>query len=75
MTTPGSGRRPGYLRSFIATNNCTASDYIVKILVPGDKDIWDLDLQEYQVNMRYFLIDAETGYRNIFEKKSFLLTL
>ena len=47
----------------------------MEILVLGDKDIWDLDLQEYQVNMRYFLIDAETGYRNIFEKKSFLLTL
>jgi hypothetical protein len=25
--------------------------------------------------MRYFLIDAETGYRNIFRKKSFLMEL
>jgi len=75
LTTPGSGRRPGYLRSFIAANNCTASDCIVEILVPGYKDIWDLDLPEYQVHMRYFLIDAETGYRNIFKKKSFVMVL
>jgi hypothetical protein len=75
LTTPGSGRRPGYLRSFVATSNCTASDCIVEVLVPGYKDIWDLDLPEYQVHMRYFLIDAETGYRNIFKKKSFLMTL
>lgn len=75
LTTPGSGRRPGYLRSFVATNNCSASDCIVEVLVPDYKDIWDLDLPEYQVHMRYFLIDTETGYRNIFKKKSFLLTL
>lgn len=75
LTTPGSGRRPGYLRSFVATNSCTASDCIVEIQIPGYKDIWDLDLLEYQVHMRYFLIDAETGYRNIFKKKSFLMNL
>ena len=75
LTTSGSGRRPGYLRSFVAINNCTASDCIAEIQVPGYKDIWDLDLPEYQVHMRYFLIDAETGYRNIFKKKSFLMNL
>lgn len=75
LTTPGAGRQPGYLRSFIATENCTASDCIVEVAVPGYKDIWDLDLQSYQVHMRYFLIDSETGYRNIFKKKSFLMNL
>ena len=75
LTTPGSGLRPSYILSFVATNNCSASDCIVEILVPDYKDIWDLDLPEYQVHMRYFLIDAETGYRNISKKKSFLLTL
>lgn len=75
LTTPGSGRRPGYLRSFIAADNCSASDCIVTVLVPGYRDIWDLDLETYQVHMRYFLIDSETGYRNIYRKKSFLLSL
>lgn len=71
LTTPGSGRKPGHLQSFVVTNNCTASDCIVEVLVPGYKDIWGLDLPEYQVHMRYFLIDAETGYRNIYKKMSF----
>ena len=75
LTTPGSGRRPGYLRSFIAADNCTSSDGMVSILVPGYRDIWDLDLRTYQVHMRYFLIDSETGYRNIYRKKSFLIHL
>lgn len=75
LTTPGAGRQPGYLRSFIASDNCTASDCIVSLQIPGYKDIWDLDLNSYQVHMRYFLLDSETGYRNIFKKKSFLIQL
>ena len=75
LTSPGRGRQPGYLRSFVASANCISVDSIVEIIVPGYKDIWDLDLDSYQVHMRYFLIDAETGYRNIFKKKSFLITL
>lgn len=74
-TAPGAGRRPGYLRSFVAQETCTSDDCIVEVLVPGYKDIWDLDLPEYQVHFRYFLLDSETGYRNIFRKKSFLMEL
>ena len=75
LTSPGSGRRPGYLRFFIATDNCTSSDCVVEIPVPGYKDIWNLDLTSYQVHMRYLLIDSKTGYRNTFKKKSFLMNL
>lgn len=75
LTAPGAGRRPGYLRPFVAQETCTSDDCIVEVLVPGYKDIWDLDLPEYQVHFRYFLLDSETGYRNIFRKKSFLMKL
>ena len=75
LTRPGAGRQPGYLRSFIASGNCTASECFVEIHVPDYREIWKLDLPAYQVHMRYFLIDSETGYRNIFKKKSFLMTL
>ncbi len=75
LTTPGSGRRPGYLRSYIAAENCVSTDCVVEVRVPDYKDVWDLDLQEYQVHMRYFLIDTETGYRNNYKKKSFVITL
>ena len=75
LTRPGAGRQPGYLRSFIASGNCTASDCIVEVYIPNYRDIWDLDLPSYQVHMRYLLIDSETGYRNIFRRKSFLMEL
>jgi len=75
LTRPGAGRQPGYLRSFVASGNCTSSDCLVEIYVPNYRLIWDLDLPAYQVHMRYLMIDSETGYRNIFKKKSFLMTL
>ncbi|HOE75573.1 MAG TPA: hypothetical protein PLK07_03140 [Rectinema sp.] len=75
LTRTGAGRQPGYLRSFIASGNCTSSDCLVEIYVPDYRLIWDLDLPAYQVHMRYLMIDSETGYRNIFKKKSFLMML
>lgn len=75
LTRPGAGRQPGYLRSFIASGNCTSSDCLVEIYIPNYREIWDLDLPAYQVHMRYLMIDSETGYRNIFKKKSFLMAL
>ena len=75
LTHPGAGRQPGYLRSFIASGNCTASECLVEIYVPNYREIWGLDLPSFQVHMRYLMIDSETGYRNIFKKKSFLMTL
>ncbi|MDY6278341.1 MAG: hypothetical protein SPL35_08015 [Bacteroidales bacterium] len=75
LTSPGRGRQPGYLRSHIAIDNCSDNDCIVSVHVPDYKNIWDLDLQEYQVHMRNLLIDTETGYRCNFKKKSFLLLI
>lgn len=75
LTSPGRGRQPGYLRSYIATENCTGSECVVEIVVPDYKNVWDLDLQEYQVHMRYLLIDAKTGFRCNFKKLSFLMAL
>lgn len=75
LTRAGAGRQPGYLRSFIASGNCTSEDCIVEIVIPDFKDIWKLDLDSYQVHLRYFLIDSKTGYRNIFKRKSFLMSV
>ena len=75
LARPGAGRQPGYLRSFIAQENCSSTDCIVDIVVPGYKDIWDLDLDAYQVHCRYLLLDSITGYRCNFKKMSFLMDL
>lgn len=75
LTKPGAGRQPGFLRSFIASENCVSSDGLVEICVPSYKDVWKLDLDEYQVHMRYLLIDTITGYRCNFKKASFKISL
>lgn len=75
LTKPGAGRQPGYLRSFIATKNCTTSGGIVEVSVPNYRDIWKLDLEEYQVHMRYLLIDSKTGYRCNYQRASFTIDL
>jgi hypothetical protein len=75
LTRPGAGRQPGYLRSFVASGNCTSEDCFAEVVIPGYRDIWDLDLESYQVHLRYFLIDSWTGYRNIFKRKSFLMNI
>ena len=75
LTEPGRGRQPGYLRAFLAEANCTGRDCTVSVLVPNYRDVWGLDLQEYNVHCRYLLIDSQTGYRNVFKKKSFPISL
>ena len=75
LTRPGAGRQPGFLRSFIAQETCTSSDCVVDVVVPGYKDIWNLDLDAYQVHCRYLLLDATTGYRCNFKKMSFPIDL
>ncbi len=75
LTKPGAGRQPGYLRSFITAKNCTTSDGIVEVSVPDYRDIWKLDLEEYQVHMRYLLIDSKTGYKCNYRKTSLLMSL
>lgn len=75
FTSPGKGRQPGYLRSHIASSNCTDSDCIVEVPVADYVSKWGLDLPSYQVHIRYLLIDSITGYRSQFKKKSFLITI
>lgn len=75
LARPEAGRQPGFLRSFVASGNCTSDDCIVEIFIPDYRDIWKLNLDSYQVHLRYFLIDSKTGYRNIFKRKSFLMAV
>lgn len=73
FTSPGRGRQPGYMRSHIASVNCSGNDCIVQVPVSDYASKWELDLNSYQVHMRYLLIDSKTGYRSQFKKISFLI--
>ena len=76
LTSPGAGVRPGLMRTFIAEENVASNDgYEASVLVEDYKTIWGLSLQEYQVYCRYSLIDTISGYRNCYEKISFLLSV
>ena len=76
LTRPGSGVRPGLMRTFIAEENVASNaGYEASVLVEDYKAIWGLSLPEYQVHCRYSLIDTITGYRNSYTKTSFLLSI
>ena len=61
LTAPGYGCHRGKLRNHIGTIN---NDGQVTFTVQNYKATSGLDLQEYQVHMKYFLIDANSGHRS-----------
>ena len=65
LTSPGKGKKPGLMRNFLALAPCSAGDSTAEILVKNYRDIWGLDLPEYQAHCHYVLLDRQTGYRNI----------
>lgn len=75
LTKVGAGKRPGYMRTFIAGSNFSASDDIVDIVIPDYRKVWNFDLVEYQVHMRYFLLDTYSGFRNQYKETSFSMVL
>lgn len=72
LTNPGKGKKPGLMRNFLASAPCAAGDSTVEFLVRDYRDIWGLDLPEYQAHCRYILLDRQTGYRNIYTPLSFI---
>lgn len=63
LTSPGAGKRPGYMRTFFAEENCASVESIVTVSIPDYAAIWGLGLNRYQFHCRYTLIDTVTGYR------------
>ena len=70
LTYPGGGKRPGYMRVFIAEENCK-EDGLVTVVIPDYLSIWNLDLLEYKTYCKYTLIDTITGYRNLAQDLAF----
>ena len=61
LTAPGYSCHRGKLRNHIGTIN---DDGQVIFMICNYKDTFGLDLQEYQIHMKYFLIDADSGHRS-----------
>ena len=75
LTSPGKGKKPGLMRNFLASAPCAAGDSTVEFLVRDYRDIWGLDLDEYQVHCHYILLDRQKGYRNIYTPLSFSISI
>lgn len=71
----GYGRRPGLMRNFLADTNCYALHSTVNFSISDYIGLAGEALQEYQVHMRYMLIDTSTGYRSMFKSKSFQFSI
>ncbi len=75
LASPGAGVSPGLMRTFVAEDNCSgAPDKEVHVLIENYREIWGLSKSSNcQVHCQYSLIDTVTGYRNHYEKSSFLM--
>ena len=71
----GYGKRPGLMRNFLAETNCTAQHSTVIFSIPDYVALAGEALREYQVHMRYMLVDTQTGYRSMFKGKSFSFSI
>ena len=72
LAEAGHGCRTGKLRNFAAkeADSGLSSSRVVTFLIPDFKALYGLDLSEYQLHIRYILIDTRTGYRNNYNKFS-----
>ena len=61
LTAPGYSAHRGKFRNHIGAVTSTGH---VTFTVPDFKTICGVELHEYQVHMRYFLIDADSGHRS-----------
>ena len=73
LTKVGGGKRPGYMRSFVAESNFVSADCLVEICLPDYQKSWRLESQESQAHMRYLLLDTESGYRSKYSQISFII--
>ena len=75
LARAGAGRRPGLMRNFLADENCSAKRSTVVFSIADYVGLAGEALHEYQVHMRYILVDTLTGYRSCHKSKSFQISI
>ena len=77
LVEPGRGCHPGKLRNFLSVE--ASPDPLnprnILFTIPDYRSVWDLDLSEYTLHIRYLLLDTQNGYRNLHKKISCLFSL
>lgn len=71
LERPGYGRNPGLMRNYLSLPGSSATGQCVNFLIPDFRNVWHLNLPDYQAHCRYLLLDSETGFRCRFKEESF----
>ena len=73
LNHPGRGIAMVPWRTVLSSGPCSSSP--VEMVLKDYVSVWGLDLQEFQVNGRYVLLDGETGYRTQKRKLTYRVVL
>ena len=71
ITEPGGGCHPGLMRNYLSPSVPESSSSEIVFTVPRNR----MDLETFQVHLRYLLIDSVTGYRSIYHSVSAIASL
>lgn len=75
LTEPGGGRNTGKMRTYVGEDFLQPGDSVAVVAVPDYVSVWGLDLPAYTLHARLNLLDARSGYRNIYRSDTFQLQL
>ena len=65
---PGVGCHPGKMRNYLSESVPDGASSEITFVIPRTR----LDLEMFQIHIRYLLLDSETGYRSIYHSLSAL---
>ena len=71
ITEPGGGCHPGLMRNYLSPSVPEGTCSEIVFTVPRNR----MDLEVFQVHVRYLLLDSHTGYRSIYHSVSALANL
>lgn len=75
LTAPGLGRNPGLMRNYLSEDVPSGRESTVSFTIRNYANTSSLDLDTYQVHMRYLLLDTRTGYRSQYHTLSTLIAI
>lgn len=71
LTKPGSGLRPGLMKTYLAQADCNADEDTATVIIPHCRSQWQLQSDTIDAHCRFSLIDIRTGYRSQYQKAKF----
>ena len=72
LVASGRGCHPGKMRNFLSVevSSVIENPRIISFTIPNYRYVWNMDLPDYTLHLRYLLLDTLTGYRNLHKSLS-----